>query len=150
MSKFRARSAASFLRGKDIARLVQQAEALAQLSRAIRKLLPDPLKEHCQVLGLDQGQLHLAVDSPVWSARLRYYSPRLLQQLAARGTVKVRTIETSVLPPRRSRPEPGRPRPRLSVQNGRLLSQTAQGIADQELRAALLKIASRAGKSEGK
>ena len=76
---------------RHIGRILQHQDALASLYQKIRQQqdllavvrgeLPKPLGEHCLSAVLDGAILALSTDSPVWSAKLRFHTPRLLSQL---------------------------------------------------------------------
>ena len=128
--------------------LLEHSRLLAQLNRILARALPAPLDAHCQVLNLHRHTLTLAVDNPLWAARLRYQTRTLLQQLAQVESVTVRTIQIKILPaPGQKQKKPNR-NSRLSADNARLLRQTANSLVDERLRAALLRVASRGEKPE--
>ncbi|MEJ2095242.1 MAG: DUF721 domain-containing protein [Gammaproteobacteria bacterium] len=81
------------------AQLLSRARELMALDARLHALIPAPLNEHCSVLSIRDGTLVLAADSPVWAARLRYYTSQLVNQLSGRQTVTVRTIRIRVHPP---------------------------------------------------
>jgi hypothetical protein len=95
-------------------------------------------------MSLRGDTLIMAVDSPVWAARLRFHAPKLLKQLAGMQTVKLRTVQVRVRPvdpppvPQQKLHAPG-----LTAGNALALEQTAQGVSDAGLKAALLRLAAR-------
>jgi hypothetical protein len=86
----------------------------------------------------------MAVDSPVWAARLRFHAPKLVKQLVGIQTAKLRTVQVRVRPvdpppaPQQKLNTPG-----LTAGNALALEQTAQGVSDAGLKAALLRLAAR-------
>ncbi len=130
--------------------LLQRARELNKLNQALKNALPDPLRDHCEVLNLRGQTLTLAASSPAWATRLRYLTPTVLQQLAQSQSVKVRTIQVRVVPTRtEQRRKPAPRHARLSRANARLLLQTAESLQDERLRSALKRIASHWKKAEG-
>lgn len=113
-----------------------------ELDAHLHALIPAPLNEHCSLLSIRNDTLVLAADSPVWAARLRYYTPQLVKQLSGRQTVTVRTIRVRVNPPeipvvaRRRQPAP-----RLTSRSAMLLRQAAGNVTDPDLKSALLRLA---------
>ena len=61
--------------------LLAHAERLAVLDRALAGFLGDPLSLHCQLANISGTSVILHTDSPVWSARLRYQLPQILECL---------------------------------------------------------------------
>ena len=134
----------SILGDSQAARLMAGASALAKLDALVQDLLPLPLDEHCRVMSLRGDTLVMAVDSPVWAARLRFHAPKLVKQLAGIQTAKLRTVQVRVRPvdpPPAARQMPRAPG--LSAGNALALEQTAQGVSDAGLKAALLRLAAR-------
>jgi hypothetical protein len=127
-----------------VARLMAGAGVLAELDSIVHDLLPSPLKEHCRVMSVRDTALVLAADSPVWAARLRFHSPRLVKQLVNIKTVKLRTVQVRVRPVE-STPEKVKRlvKPVLSEDSSIALEQAARGVRDPELKAALLRLAGR-------
>ena len=125
-------------------RLLEGASALEKIAAIVHDLLPSPLKEHCRVLSVRGAALVLAADSPVWAARLRFHSPGLVKQMDHIKTVKLRTVQVRVRPVD-TPPEVVRRRnkPHLSTANSLALEQTARGVTDPGLKAALLRLARR-------
>ena len=57
------------------------AERLAVLDRALAGFLGEPLSLHCRLANISGTSVILHTDSPVWSARLRYQLPQILECL---------------------------------------------------------------------
>ncbi|HKJ08271.1 MAG TPA: DciA family protein [Gammaproteobacteria bacterium] len=124
-------------------RLWEQAQRRQRLTRLLQEQLPEVLHPHCQVAHLSAESVVLATDSPVWAARLRYYSPQILKHLGQRETVNPRTLRIRIVPPAEP-PRTGPPaRPPLSRQNSRLLRQAADAIDHPQLQEALRRLATR-------
>lgn len=135
----------SLLGKSKASRLLDQARALAELDALLERLIPPPLNEHTRVLAVRDTTLVLAADSPVWAARLRFHTPRLVKQLRDDPAVRLRTVRVRVRPA-----DPPEAAPRhlpgarlLSSSNADTLQQTARSISDTGLKAALMRLASR-------
>ena len=61
--------------------LLVRAEELAVLNRQFAECVGPPLSSHCRLANVNGGTVILHADSPVWSARLRYQLPRVLEWL---------------------------------------------------------------------
>lgn len=134
----------SILGKSQVSRLLDDACALEKLAAIVHELLPSPLKEHCRVLSVRGAALVLAADSPVWAARLRFHSPRLVKQMDHIQTVKLRTVQVRVRPVDKAPAAVKRQnKPYLSAGNSLALEQTARGVTDPGLKAALLRLARR-------
>ena len=127
-----------------VSRLLAGASVLEKLAVIVHELLPPPLREHCRVLSVRGETLVMAADSPVWAARLRFHSPNLVKQLDNIQTVKLRTIHVRVRPVDKPPAAVRRlNKPSLSAENSLALEQTARGVTDPGLKAALLRLARR-------
>ena len=136
-----------------LAHLLRQARALEALTRALRAELGGALAARCQVIGLRDGILTVAVEGPAWATRLRYLAPDLAARLARRG-LAVRSVRLRPLPPATSSPPvmqgARRERPRPPPPAGRrALEEAAAACRDPALRAALRRLA-RLGAARGR
>jgi len=114
-------------------------ECHAQLLHEIRAVLPPPLDEHCLHAALDAGVLTLLTDSPVWSSRLRFFTPELEHHLVPRhgpiATCRIRVRPHASVSSAKALDN------KLSATTVRHLMDAAAGIEDAELAAALRQLA---------
>jgi len=125
-----------------LGRLIERAQKLAALDQQLRRCLPDSLQPHCRLGNAGAGKLVYLVDAPVWSALLRQHADVLLDAAAAAG-IQAGALTVKVSPPLPSRPDLEAPKP-LSQVTRDALRKTAESVADPELRAQLLRLASMA------
>ena len=105
----------------------------------IRATLPHPLDLHCLAVVRDENRLLLYSDTSAWASRLRYITRNLGNQLRQQGlNVGKVTVRVSV-GNRPKQPKRHSVR-RLSPDNAALIKQTAEGISDPNLSAALLRL----------
>lgn len=123
-----------------------KARQLADLGQRVQACLPAELAGQCRVIGLRDGCLRLATDTPAWAARLRFQAPRLVQQLRQRGAVTLHSVQVQISPAATPRTPPTR-KPRMTTENARLLEQTARAIEDPGLARALTRLARRGAAS---
>jgi len=121
-------------------RLIARAKQLAALDEQLRRCLPDSLRPHCRLGNVGAGKLVYLVDAPVWGTRLRQHADVLLDAAVAAG-LQVGALTVKVSPPLPSRPDVEAPKP-LSQATRDALRKTAESVADPELRAQLLRLAS--------
>lgn len=126
--------------------LTTRARQLERLDGEVRRLLPE-LGGHCRVANVRRGTLVLQADSPAWASRLRYQTRSLLGQLQHRGYANLNAVQVRIAPATAERRPPPR-RARLSNASGELLRQTAEDLDNPALRAALRRLARRAGRGE--
>ena len=88
------------------------------------------------------GKLIFLVDAPVWGSKLRQHADALLDAAAAAG-LQAGALTVKVVPPLPSVPDLEAPKP-LSQVTRDALRATAESVADPELRAQLLRLASMA------
>ena len=125
-----------------LGRLIERAQWLAALDERLRRCLPDLLLPHCRLGNVGAGKLVYLVDAPVWGAKLRQHADALLDAAAAAG-LQAGAFIVKVVPPLPSRPDIAAPKPLSSVTRD-ALRKTAESVADPELRAQLLRLASMA------
>ncbi|WP_456404204.1 DUF721 domain-containing protein [Thiolapillus sp.] len=118
-----------------LARMLQQQQALLE---EIRQLLPAPLAQHCIHARISGVRLVLHTDSPVWSTRLRFHAPQIIQS-AKRQAPNLAGLDIRICPPEIIRP--GRkPLGSLPEKTAALVNQLADSIDDQAIRAALKRL----------
>ena len=135
---------------KPLHKLLESRSALAQLGKKlaeqnsllvrIQALLEPALASNCTGAILHGSVLSLLVESPVWASRLRYLAPQLQRQLRHQGYALQRINVKIALPdhtPSRHKTQRAMP---LSRENARLLQATAEGMSDDRLKAALLRL----------
>jgi hypothetical protein len=120
--------------------LLQRAQWLEALDQQLRRYLPVALQDHCRLGNVDTGKLVFLVDAPVWNAKLRQHANVLLDAAIAAG-LQAHTLTIRVVAPPPASQDRSAPKP-LSQATRDALRATAQSVADPELRAQLLKLAS--------
>ena len=121
--------------------IFNHAQRLAHLQRLLESQLQPAAREHCHVASWREGRLLLVVTDGHWATRLRYQQKRLVRQLVlfsefanlTRLEVRVRpaTIHQAATGPCRD----------LSIAAAETISETAEGIRDPKLKAALERLA---------
>lgn len=94
-----------------LGRVIRQAERLLEIERELRRLLPESLRHHVNVAGLDTGHLTLFVSSSARATQLRFQQQLLRTHLAEVTGEQVQRISVAVKPqttpsPRNTPPEP--------------------------------------------
>jgi hypothetical protein len=87
-----------------------------RLLAAIRHLLPPPLAAHCRDCVAGDDTLMLYAESAAWASQLRFYLPRIIEELAKEGhgryrQGKVRTLALALVAPHAAPPRPAPIRP---------------------------------------
>jgi len=120
--------------------LIARALLLQTLDRQLRQCLPEDIAQNCRLANVHPDRLVFLTPSPTWKARLRLHEADLVAAAAVAGiqvgrvVVKVATMQ--VVPPDAA------PRKPLSESARDTLRAAAHSIADPELRAQLLQLAS--------
>jgi len=120
--------------------VVERALKLAELDRLLRQSLPPELAGHSRLANVAGDRLVFLVDSPVWKTRLRMHAEDL-RHAASQAGLRIREVTAKVatmLPV----PPGAAPRLPLSASARDHLLAAAQSIADPELRARFLELAS--------
>ncbi|MCO7516663.1 DUF721 domain-containing protein [Pseudomonas guariconensis] len=124
--------------------LLNQAERLAHLQRLLESQLQPAARAHCHVASWRDGTLLLVVTDGHWATRLRYQQKRLQRQLQAlEAFANLQRIRFQVQPPVGAPRHSGQAA-ELSENAAESLRETAEGITDPKLRAALERLASHA------
>ncbi|MBA1280346.1 MULTISPECIES: DciA family protein [Pseudomonadaceae] len=140
-----ARAPVALLReAKPLKALFGEARRLDHLQRLVESQLQPAAREYCRVASWREGTLLLIVTDGHWATRLRYQQRRLQRQLQGMNEFTgLNRIQFKVQPPEAPRYKPG-PAPELSASAADNIQQTAQGITDPRLKAALERLASHA------
>jgi len=141
-------------------KIVIQAKKLAKYTQLLHQILPVECRNHVEVANIRNQNLMLITDSPVWTTRLRQLSPQILQHIQENSTdtdtgggnnqvihhVQIRTRYNSAGDSElhASKTEK-KPVPRISEKTAELLSQSANSIDSEKLKAALLKVSKHVG-----
>ena len=134
-----------------------QAKKLTQFMQLLQNILPIECRNHVQVANIRNQNLMLITDSPVWTTRLRQLSPQILQYIQENASSNKKTeiihhiqistrYHSTTGSAQTGIPEENLNKPEISEKTAKLLSQSANSINHQQLKKALLKIASH-GKS---
>ena len=124
-----------------VAALVKRARALDALDRQLRQPLPDSLRSQCCLASLEAGRIVFLASSSAWAAKLRLLQNAILAQARVISGLPVEkfTVKVAPLPPRPPRQTRRKP---LSSTAAEHLKTAARSIADPELRAVYLRLAS--------
>ena len=122
-------------------RLIAKLDQLVQINQALGKHLEAPLSHHCRIADFSPDGVVFHADSPVWSARLRYRIPSILDFL--RRECQLRGLVSGQIRVRVAERDTSRPQARrltLSAATSALVQSTAVSTRDPELRAALMRL----------
>lgn len=121
--------------------LAQKARALDALDRQLRQSLPEPLRSHVRMADFGPKRLVFLADSSAWASKLRFHQTALLalaRQVSGLPAEKF-AVKVAPLPP--VPPEQIRRKP-LSKNTAEHLKAAARSVADPELKAVYLQMAS--------
>lgn len=127
--------------GRHLRSLLEVLDQQQALLAKIRQRLPAPLGEHLIGAHLQRRRLVLHVDTPAWASRLRYQAPTLARSLRP-DVPGLEDIQVRIQPAQARRREQNARSIRLSAQAARHLRDTAAGLQDPALSAALQRLAS--------
>ncbi|HUO82866.1 MAG TPA: DUF721 domain-containing protein [Gammaproteobacteria bacterium] len=85
--------------GTALDELVRRAEKVDRLGRAVATLIGEPIGAHVVSANLRDDALTVITDSPVWAARLRFESERLLNGLRESAIADVHSLTVKVRAP---------------------------------------------------
>lgn len=140
------------------ANILLQAKKLSKFTHLLHNILPIECRNHVQVANIRNQNLMLITDSPVWTTRLRQLSPQILQYIQENSTDSgqsqiIHHVQISTRYHSTDNDTPATAakknlhKPEISEKTATLLSQSANSISHQQLKKALLKIASHSKKN---
>jgi len=132
-----------------VAALTARARALDALDHKLRQPLPDPLRHQCRLADIRAGRLVFLASSSVWAAKLRLHQAALLADARRVAGQPIEKFTVKVAPLLPLSPEQTRRKP-LSHAAAEHLKAAARSVADPELRAVYLRLASLAEDSYSK
>ena len=132
-----------------VAALTARARALDALDHKLRQPLPDPLRHQCRLADIRAGRLVFLATSSVWAAKLRLHQAALLAEARKVAGQPIEKFTVKVAPLLPLSPEQTRRKP-LSHAAAEHLKAAARSVADPELRAVYLRLASLAEDSYSK
>ncbi|GAA3933887.1 hypothetical protein GCM10022229_29800 [Luteimonas lutimaris] len=88
---------------------------LDELDRRLSPLLPPPLAAHARLANVDGDRLVYLVDSPVWHARLRLASDRIIDAARSLGLETTRLVVRTTKQMPGAQAQPGRAIPPASA-----------------------------------
>lgn len=131
----------------ELGAMLAKASLLAKLQAAFSRLLEASLAKNCQVANVTQTSLLVLVNNGTTATQLKFMTPELLQCFKNTPALShLSELIVKVRPPiapsqRLGQKEIHRPCLPLSPENAEHLKQTAEGIEDEKLKAALLRLA---------
>lgn len=129
-----------------VAALTQRARALDALDRQLRQSLPDPLRRHVRMADIGPKRLVFLADSSAWASKLRFHQTALLALARQVSGLPANQFAVKVAPLPPVPPEQIRRNTSsttgLSKAAADHLKAAARSIADPELKAVYLQMAS--------
>jgi hypothetical protein len=125
--------------------LLSQVRLLRQITTVIRNDLPEPLSLHCHAANIDGDTIIIGCDSSAWAAKLRYQLPHVLNRLKDHRDLPIfRQVRVRVQPLDEDKPRTQNRSLSITEHTAALIASIAQGTADPELKAALLRLSQHA------
>ena len=130
-----------------------QAKKLAYFTQLLHSILPLECRGHVTVANVRNQNLMLITDSPVWTTRLRQLSPQILQFIRKNTAnssnnkeqihhVQISTrYQASSPDQQQAKKRKDKPALQISDKTSSMLSQSADSIQHQQLKASLLRLA---------
>ncbi|HEC30107.1 MAG TPA: DUF721 domain-containing protein [Gammaproteobacteria bacterium] len=110
----------------------------------LKKNLPEEINKHCHPLHLTDSELVLVVDSAAWNTKLRFIIPSLEKKLRKHYPGQVRKIRIKVCLNNVRHETPAREKHRratLSEDSQSVIIESAEDMADSDLKESLLRLA---------
>lgn len=129
--------------------LHSRAQKLTQLDILLQAILPSNFAGRCRLVNREGSEATIIAENAAIASLLRFQTRKICQQLSNQLDEPVSKITVKVRPDYQLQPARARLQHTLSLSddNARLIKQTAEGISDLQLKAALSRLAKRGGKS---
>lgn len=129
--------------------LHSRTQKLTQLDTLLQAILPNNFTGRCRLVNRDGTEATIIAESAAIASLLRFQTRKICQQLSTQLTDPILKITVKVRPDHRLQPARARLKNTLALSNdnAQLIEQTAEGISDLQLKAALNRLAKRGGKS---
>ena len=124
-----------------VASLIQRARALDALDRQLRQPLPEPLRRQVRLADISADRLVFLASSSAWASKLRFHQTALLTLARQVSGLPANQFAVKVAPLPPVPPEQIRRKP-LSKTAAEHLKAAARSVADPELKAVYLQMAS--------
>jgi hypothetical protein len=129
-----------------------QAKKLAYFTQLLHRILPVECRDHVAVANVRNQNLMLITDSPVWTTRLRQLSPQILEFIRKNAAekfsnkeqihhVQINTRYQATNTDQQQAKKRNKPGFQISEKTASMLTQSADSIQHQQLKAALLRMA---------
>lgn len=126
-----------------ISSLFEHAKNIQHFESRLHEYLASPMNKHFKLANYSNSTLILHADSPTWAAKLRYSIPVILKYMQKDCQFNsLKTIRIKVVPAINQLGRATTRRLNISATSANFLNDVALSLADNELRASLLKIAS--------
>ncbi|MDT8311460.1 MAG: DciA family protein [Methylophaga sp.] len=129
--------------------LHSRAQKLTQLDSLLQAILPDNFVGRCRLVNRDGNQATIIAENAAIASMLRFQTRKICQQLSTQLAEPILEITVKVRPDYRLQPARTRLKNNLALSNdnAQLIEQTAEGISDLRLKAALHRLAKRGPKT---
>lgn len=129
--------------------LHSRAQKLTQLDILLQAILPSNFAGRCRLVNREGSEATIIAENAAIASLLRFQTRKICQQLSNQLDEPVSKITVKVRPDYQLQPARARLQHTLSLsdENARLIKQTAEGISDLQLKAALSRLAKRGGKA---
>ena len=123
--------------------ILSKVQTLQRLNQGLAKVIDPELTQYCQVANFSDNNLVIAVANATWLTRLRFLETTLIDELRRQPLLHdLQNIEWKVqLPDHPTEPTTHTNKLTLSAANSQLLTNTAETIQSETLKAALLRLA---------
>jgi hypothetical protein len=129
-----------------VAALIARARALDALDRQLRQPLPESLRRQCRLATVQSGRIVFLASSSTWASKLRMHQNAIIAHARMTSGLPIEKFTVKVAPLPSLSPEQTRRKP-LSHAAAEHLKAAARSVADPELRAVYLRLASLADDS---
>ena len=130
-----------------VAALIERARALETLDIQLRLALPPAVRPHCCLADVKDGRVVFLANSSAWAAKLKLHQTQILAEARRVLGKDFKSFAVKVAPLPSVPPETTRRKP-LSNHTADHLKQAALTLADPEMRALYLRLASLAEDSD--
>lgn len=130
-------------RQSPLRQLLLRTQSLSELEQRVLPCIPELLRPHVMIAGIQDGRLLLITSGGAWATRIRQLQDSIVAELRRQAPeYGVQAVSIKVRPMAQAPHKAKRPARLLSKENARLLVEEAEHTKDEGLKRVLLALAS--------
>ncbi|HCC82743.1 MAG TPA: hypothetical protein DEQ25_16395 [Methylophaga sp.] len=128
---------------QQLQQISKRAQKLTQLNSILQEILPSQFAGHCQLANMKDNKIIIHTENAAIASLLRFHSATICKTFSSELSTQIERVEVKVKPQHPTEKSAKSNMIDMSNNNAALIAQTAAGLDDGQLKAALHKLAKR-------